>query len=229
MNILYIEDDLVDQMTFQRHLQRIDPSIQVRFVQNVQELEEVHAWDQYEMIFTDFFLGGIEACDFIERVNHPHIFLVSGFSLPQLMDKCSGQFTGILPKPIQLDDLIRSLDWPEWENRVANPSTLPKEQLDSFEQLFNSLKPEVLAEFEQLFEESAKRLIPKIQQAIQKYDFPQIGGWIHQLKSNLRILGKRELYATSEVLEYRCYNQIEIDSLALDLRKWVEELEEIIE
>jgi len=79
MNLLYIEDDLVDQMTFQRHVQRIDPSIQVNFVQNVQELANVNAWDQYEMIFTDFFLGGIEACDFIEQVHHPHIFLTVVF------------------------------------------------------------------------------------------------------------------------------------------------------
>jgi len=145
------------------------------------------------------------------------------------MKKCSAQFIGILPKPIKIDDLIRSLDWPEWKNRVAQPNKLTEEEKASFHQLYNSLKPEVLEEFEQLFEESARRLIPMIQRAIQEYDFPQIGSWIHQLKSNLRILGKCELYACSEVLEYRCYNQIEIDSLAQDLNKWIHKLEKLIE
>ena len=229
MNLLYIEDDLVDQMTFQRHLERIDPSIRVSFVSNVQELANVRSWDQYEMIFTDFFLGGIEACDFIQQVKHPHIFLISGYSLQQLMEKCPELFTGILPKPIKMDDLIRSLDWPEWKQRLANPHVIPQDQAEAFQQLYNSLKPEVLEEFQQLFEESTRRLLPKIQTAIRAYDFPQIGAWIHQLKSNLRILGKSQLFATSEVLEYRCYNQIEIDSLAQDLQKWVEKMGHFIE
>lgn len=228
MNLAYIEDDLVDQMNFQRHLESIDSSITVVFIHNLQELQQDIHWSSFDMVFTDYWLGGIKAETFLQYVDHPDVFLITGYSVAQVMEECSYPFTGILEKPLSYDDMFRLLDWPEWSARLATPEKLHYQEQEAIINLRKSLKPEALSEFQHLFEQSAQQLLPKIRQAILDFQFPLIGAWIHQLKSNLRILGHQTLFAHGEVLEYRCYNQIQVSTLKEDLTAWTNELEKLL-
>ena len=85
MHILYIEDDLVDQMMFKRLCKEVVPKATFTILSSIKELSEEDL-DQYHVIFSDIFLSDGDVNQVLEISKGRDVILLSGETSPSFLD-----------------------------------------------------------------------------------------------------------------------------------------------
>src|ERR1700756_1419928 len=73
IKILYVEDDLVDQKAFQRHIKNGDFNLQYELASSVKDAKELLSHNNYDVVVTDYFLKNKKgAFDYIVKESSGH-------------------------------------------------------------------------------------------------------------------------------------------------------------
>ncbi|HXU27323.1 MAG TPA: response regulator [Bacteroidia bacterium] len=78
IKILYVEDDLVDQKAFQRHVKKGDFNLQYELASSVKEAKELLASNKYDIVVTDYLLKNETGFSIIEMVKGVPVIFITG-------------------------------------------------------------------------------------------------------------------------------------------------------
>lgn len=86
MHILYIEDDLVDQMMFKRLCKGIDMKITYEIAASVEELKSISQGKTFNLIFSDIFLPDGDINHVLGLLKDQEVIIVSGETSPEFLE-----------------------------------------------------------------------------------------------------------------------------------------------
>ena len=105
MRLLYIEDNQLDRLAFQRlanQLSHINYHVAPSLQAGISAIEE----EQFDLVLIDYFLGADTAEDLLKQIDHLPAIILSGIDQPiQLRKEKYQNLLGQLHKPLRLDDL----------------------------------------------------------------------------------------------------------------------------
>lgn len=78
IKILYIEDDVVDQKAFQRHIKNGNFNLQYELASSVRDAKELLAHNEYDVVVTDYFLKNETGFSIIEMVKDVPVIFITG-------------------------------------------------------------------------------------------------------------------------------------------------------
>ncbi|MEM6801617.1 MAG: response regulator [Bacteroidota bacterium] len=194
MHILYIEDDLVDQMMFKRLCKEVAPKASFTILSSIKELSREDL-DQYYIIFSDIFLPDGDVNQILEMTQGREIILLSGETSPTFLESfIEHPYGKVFAKPLTKEVLadalspkdkteqestdIREIDQDRYEAiKLANLLRLSKGDDQDMIELMDialGLIPQRIEELSKGFEEK---------------DWPQVHFSAHAAKSVSRLVG----------------------------------------
>src|SRR5437016_1037756 len=78
IKVLYVEDDLVDQMSFKRFVEKSQPNIKCEMVSNVEAAKSKLASNNYDVVITDYLLNNETGFAIIDSVKNTPVIFITG-------------------------------------------------------------------------------------------------------------------------------------------------------
>ncbi|HKC69232.1 MAG TPA: ATP-binding protein, partial [Bacteroidia bacterium] len=78
IKILYVEDDLVDQKAFQRHIKNGDFNLQYELASSVKDAKELLSHNNYDVVVTDYLLKNETGFSIIDIVKNVPVIFITG-------------------------------------------------------------------------------------------------------------------------------------------------------
>lgn len=118
MHILYIEDDLVDQMMFKRLCKEVVPEATFTILSSIKELSGEDL-SPYHVIFSDIFLSDGDVNQVLEICKGKEVILLSGETSPSFLDSfIEHEYGKVFDKPLS-KDVLRGVLLPKEEKEKA--------------------------------------------------------------------------------------------------------------
>lgn len=206
MEILYIEDDLIDQLIFKRILKQ-KKEINGKVANSLQEatqLVETHAFD---IVLSDYYLAPDTIEDTLLKFSSLPIFLISGADHPQKIEQLYEKgLQGHFQKPFTLGYLQQIIDKKQLKcskkasNKIADftlPITFNFEFLDKI----SAKSPGVKKEFIQIFVNMGATDALELANAFHTQNWQMVRHFTHKFKSNFNMMGFKQLYLKAGELE----------------------------
>ena len=234
MDILYIEDDLIDQIAFIRVLKN-DKTIDCHVASDLTEAEQLIQNFKFDLILSDYYLAGDTIEDVMSKFkNHP-IFLLSGTENMQMIQALyKNGLKGHYQKPFSKNDLLYLLS--EKTTKVVPKKTRKVADFNQpiqfdFTFVKNIIKDsqDLKKELIQIFINLGTTEIARLRQNIKAPNRKIIGQSTHKLKSNLRMMGLSQLLIKAQEIETMCNEEIEeVCLLNQEVQNFVERLEKAV-
>lgn len=233
MEILYIEDDLVDQIAFKRVL-RHHKSIDCRMANDIKEAEHLIQHFTFDIILSDYYLAGDTIEDVMSKFKDLPIFLLSGNeSIKAIEELYENGLKGHFHKPFSKKDLSTILNQEKTNIQSHHQHTMADFSqaiafdftfLDSIAKRSPSLKKDLI----QIFIDLGISEGFLLQQFLEQSNFEMIGRTLHKLKSNLRMMGLKQLLLKANQLEIACADAKNIDDIQQELPPFLHRLEQAV-
>lgn len=235
MEILYIEDDLVDQIAFKRML-RHHKSIDCRMASDLKEAETLLQNFTFDIILSDYYLAGDTIEDVLSKFKDLPIFLLSGNeSIKAIEALYENGLKGHFHKPFSKKDLSIILNQEKTniqshhhhQHAIADFNqaiVFDFTFLDSLAKRSPSLKKDLIQIFIDLG--TSEGLL--LQQFLEEANWEMIGRTLHKLKSNLRMMGLKQLLVKANQLEIVCIDAKNMDDVKQDLPPFLNRLEQAV-
>lgn len=207
MEILYIEDDHIDQLILKRILRRKE-GINYQIANNLQEAKQLVKAHTFDVILSDYHLAADTIEDILEVFIDLPIFLISGSDhhqkIQQLYDR---GLKGHFQKPFIVEYLQQIID----KERVEYPKKAAKKMADfrlpitfDFEYLdkMSAKSPAVKYEFIQIFVDMGAKDSLQLVNAFHIQNWQLVQHFTHKFKSNFNMMGLKQLYLKAEELEF---------------------------
>lgn len=209
MRVLYFEDDLIDQKSFKRLMQKNYPDVDLHIVSNEEEFDLVLKKMNFDLILADQFIDSIHVFNYLKELKHQKIVLVSGLNnIFKANNDIEINLTGFLTKPIEAKDIEQYI--------TPEPSTiesLADGDQDFITELKASIKTEISKEITLYNEEDSNEAK---------------ANWIHKTKSKIALLEEHELHNEATDLEKKLRNNINCDDeLSTYLKAYKEVLKQL--
>lgn len=219
LKVLYVEDDLIDQMLFKRLVRRMD-NIECEIVSSLEEALDIG--HQFDILITDYHLNGDTAFDVLEAFPNTSILVVSGFDDKKQLNKLEELGAiGHIPKPISKTDLenalllepISSSDQNEYLDEKDDTISISDEIQFDYRYLNKITRnsERVRQEMLQIFVNFIPSELTQLQTYFQNENWKQVGLSMHKIKSNMRLLGLHNLLAISTKIESKARYQTDIN------------------
>ncbi len=205
MKILYFEDDLIDQKSVKRLIQKNYPQVELYLASNEEEFELIVEKMDFDLILADQFIDSIHVFNYIKRLYNQKIVLISGMdSIFKEKNDIEIDLIGFLTKPIKAEDL---------EKYIIKKSTienLADGDEDFMTELKASIKSEISKEIALYNEEDSNEAK---------------ANWVHKTKSKITLLEVHELHTKAIELEKKLRNNINCDD---DLKTYLKAYCEVL-
>lgn len=235
MEILYIEDDLIDQIALRRMF-RHDKTIDCQIASDIPEAEKLMNNFEFDLILSDYHLAGDTIEDVMSKFKEFPIFLLSGTDNEhQIQALYRNGLKGHFQKPFSKKDLLHLLHNKPTEivvKKIAKDADFSQPIKFDFTFLKPMIthSPNLRNEFIQIFITLGNTEVARLRQSLKISDWYIIGQSTHKLKSNLRMMGLKQLLRKAGEIEMLCLEQVEENSfLKKDLSKFIERLEKAIQ
>lgn len=235
MEILYIEDDLIDQIALRRMF-RHDKTIDCQIASDIPEAEKLIKNFKFDLILSDYHLAGDTIEDVMSRFKEFPVFLLSGTDNEHKIQALyENGLKGHFQKPFSKKDLLHLLHNKPTEIVVKKSEkdadfSLPIKFDFTFLEAAIKKSPDLRNEFIQIFINLGDTEVTRLRQSLKISDWYIIGQSTHKLKSNLRMMGLKQLLRKAGEIEMLCLEQIEEKKKLLkDLSKFIERLEKAIQ
>ena len=181
MQVLYIEDDLIDQMTLQRLAAKRD--IKITIANSVSKAKEIIQHESFDLIITDFYLGDGTAEDILPLFKQQTIVVITESDIDVWHHESNTLFK--TSKPLQdnifdVGSLDILLDLTYFHALTDNDIQFQMELLDTAIT-------------------SIPHSIQQLQTAMQHKNFEQMKFEAHKMKSGLRVIGMKVLDTIEEI------------------------------
>lgn len=124
MHILYIEDDLVDQMMFKRLCKEIEVDVSYQITNSIEELKELASGESFDLIFSDIFLPDGDINNVLELLKGQEVIIVSGETSPEFLKTfINHEYSTVYNKPMTRENILEAL-----EKKVPCNTSTPKEK-----------------------------------------------------------------------------------------------------
>ncbi len=222
MHILYIEDDIVDQITFRRLLKKY-PQHQFNICSNLEEGLHALSNTTFDLVVSDFYLGSATIFEVVDAIPNYPIFVVSSLSQEEIQDQIKDlTVEGSYSKPID----ITFLQLLEQFYHRATKKTIPKSSLkslqvesssevnqlvnyDYLDQLSNG-SSKIKLELLEIFVDVVSTENTNIQLHLKDANFDGLAYSFHRMKSNLRMLGMTAQLQLANELEQNARDELSI-------------------
>lgn len=109
-HILYIEDDIVDRMCFERIFADRSHDFVIKMIESIADLKQEEALETYDLIITDMFLGDGGAKEVLEWLEDRKVILLSGETDPEYITRMlPDQLLATITKPVTFESLSKVL------------------------------------------------------------------------------------------------------------------------
>ncbi|MFV0237626.1 MAG: response regulator [Flavobacteriales bacterium] len=208
MKILYFEDNLIDQKSLERLLNKNYPNTKLYIASNAVEFNHILKKIDFDLILADQFIDSIHVFNYLKDLNNQKIVLVSGIdNIFEKESEIQVNLTGFLSKPIKASDL---------EKYIEKQSAL-EDLADGDKSFIMELKESIKAEIER-----------EIIQYNEGDSNEVKANWIHKTKSKIALLEIHELHNKATKLEQDLRNDINCDNeLKIYLKAYQKVLKEL--
>ncbi len=206
MEILYIEDDLIDQLILKRILKQ-KRDINCKIANNLQEAEQLVQTHVFDIIISDYYLSPDTIEDTLLKFSNLPIFLISGTDHPQKIEQLYKKgLKGHFQKPFTLGCLQQIIDKRQIKcsekasEKIADfrlPITFNFDYLDKLA----AKSPEVKKEFIQIFVNMGAKDFLELTNAFHTQNWQMVRHFTHKFKSNFNMMGFKQLYLKAGELE----------------------------
>lgn len=232
MRVLYIEDDIVDQIAFKR-LSRKFKEMDVQVVSSLKEAMKLMSDENFNLVLSDYFLAGETVLDVIENIKELPVFLVSGLEdLNQIKGLYDKGIQGHFLKPLTEDDLSqlmgKNCNGATKTEEVFSVEETLKQDLTCLEKLSQN-SVQIKIELMEIFLAVAKKEKDSVQLNLELRNWKEIGLSVHKLKSNLRMMGYQPLLEKANEIETNCLYLKGLDSMFREIPTFVSNLEKGME
>ncbi len=184
-NVLYIEDDIVDQMAFKRMMKEHSKECACTIVSSISEFKKLPDLHIFDVIITDYYLGDGGAEDVMKAFPNRKIIVVSGSINERLGNT---DYLRYISKPIDYALLIQGYQW-VMQNNVGNKNSKYQYlDLTYLNQLGHG-DNEFMKEMLQIAKEELIQNLADLNKSWQIDDYSGIRFHSHRFKSRSRILG----------------------------------------
>ena len=194
-HILYIEDDIVDRMCFERIFEDRSSNYTIKIIDSIAELRREEALDVYDVIITDLFLGDGGAKDVMEMLNNRKVVLLSGETDPDYLERMlPDQLLATISKPVTFEELKKALpaffgetSIPSQSNEknMATPTMIKMDNLERMSKGNTAYMAELL--------DLALELLPErmnaLNESVGSHNWAQYHQAAHALKSIAKMVG----------------------------------------
>lgn len=187
MTILYIEDDLVDQMTMKRLFRQL-PEHQLFIDTSIENFKSTFD-KKVDVIISDYYLPDGEAEEVLAFADDIPVILLSNSSHLENKD-----FFKILSKPLTIEILKRVL---KELNKATEGEELDLAYLKEVAAGNEAFEREML----EIYIEEMPQELQALQEALNNQDWNTCNKWIHKMQTKLRIGGFKPLLEKALSLE----------------------------
>lgn len=234
MNILYIEDDLVDQLSFKRAVRKKE-NIQYSIAGCLKDALKLLEENQFDVVLSDYYLASETVEDVLANIKDLPVFLVSGLEdVKQIKALYPLGLLGHFLKPFSADDLNTLLNGGEKNGQSvtkhleADFSQPPKFDFAHLEEIANN-DPSLKKEFIQIFLLVSEKEIENLSDSLERKQWEEIGRSAHKLKSNFRITGLHQLLLRAEEIEASCLYENGKDCSNTAILSFIQRLKQAVE
>ncbi len=205
MKILYFEDDLIDQKSLKRLINRNYPEVELQIVSDEEEFNSALERVNFDLILADQFIDSVHVFNYLKDLVDQKIVLVSGMeSVFNKDNEIEVNLAGYLTKPVKAEDLKKYIIKRSIIENLANGDE------EFIIELKESIKTEIQKEIPLYNEEASNEAK---------------ANWIHKTKSKIAILEAYELHNKATELEQNLRNDINCDD---ELRTYLEAYKEVL-
>ena len=171
MKVLYIEDDIIDQMAVRRLADKC--SCELLFVNSIKEANDILQAEKFDLIISDFNLGDGTAEDVLKLVTNQKIILITDKPLDSF--NANGNLLYSTTKPInesifKITNKSQPLDLTYFNSLTEGDINFQVELLDTALQILPSA-------------------LEKVNEAFESLNFEHIKFEAHKMKSGARVIG----------------------------------------
>lgn len=171
MKVLYIEDDIIDQMAVRRLADKC--SCELLFVNSIKEANDILQAEKFDLIISDFNLGDGTAEDVLKLVTNQKIILITDKPLDSF--NANGNLLYSTTKPInesifKITNKSQPLDLTYFNSLTEGDINFQVELLDTALQILPSA-------------------LEKVNEAFESLNFAQLKFEAHKMKSGARVIG----------------------------------------
>ncbi len=184
-NVLYIEDDIVDQMAFRRMMKEHSKEFTCTIVSSITEFKKLPDINVFDVIITDYYLGDGGAEDVMNAFPNRKLIVVSGSINERLGNT---EYLRYISKPIDYSLLIQAYQWVMQNNGGNKNGKFQYLDLTYLNQLGHG-DNEFMKEMLQIAKEELIQNLADLNNSWQTDDYGGIKFHSHRFKSRSRILG----------------------------------------
>ncbi|MCB0620142.1 MAG: response regulator [Saprospiraceae bacterium] len=230
MHLLYIDDDEVDLLVFQRLAGKMN-QFTYDLAENFSQALALMKTHSYDLVLSDFFLGeGRQATDLLPHLGQTPLVIVSGQAEVAPLDQAVEQgVKGYYFKPLSIESLAILLTTPEraaraglktdWKELDFDFSYLDELEVDQ------AFRLQVLG----LFREMTPLALEKTRELLPDNQWEAIQAIVHRSKSNLRYLGLHALLDLADEIEDDCGRPYRHHLLPGKVAHWLTGMERALE
>jgi len=205
-NILYIEDDTIDQMAFRRIMSKVD-DMTYTITNYVKEASKLIHDNLYELIITDYHLSDGTAHDVISIAGNVPVLVVTGTLRPH--ERESFELAGAvayISKPLHKKDFLEII------YMILEKVDTQTYQFDlTYLKELSQGEPEFEQEMINLFIQEVPENLNSLKNALNKEDYKEAEYWIHKLKSKLRLMGMHQMRIWADYIEHNFKHKNKLD------------------
>ncbi len=205
-NILYIEDDTIDQMAFKRIMKQVK-DVSYHIENNVNDLPILLSEHTYDLIITDYHLSDGSAHDVIACAKGIPVLVVTGTLRAQDRDHLDNAGAiAYISKPLHKKDFLAII------HMILEEVDLQSFQFDlTYLKELSQGEPVFEEEMLQLFIQEAPENLAALKHALKQENYKEAEYWVHKLKSKLRLMGMHKLRAWADEIEHNFKHKKELD------------------
>lgn len=213
MNLLYIEDDALDQAIFKRLISSF-PHINTEYAASFDYAIDLLKQKTFDLIISDYQIGAQTALNFLSASDLPPVILLSGAPLNQWNAKnLPSSVIRCHEKPLAVELLEEIL---EYRLSYHSHSDLPISKEKILEIHFDMKyllqvsegSTEVQLEFLELFITTTRQELDQIKNNFEQEDWKALKFHLHKIRSNLHLVGLHQLVSLTRELENNCLSPI---------------------
>ncbi len=226
--VLFIEDDLVDQMAAMRVLKKAKLNLQVHNVNNIAEGLLRLQTQSFDLIISDYHLADGTAVDLAQYIQHIPLILITGLRVEDLVQQAKSIGAAKFIRKDQtlnyleaLPNIIRGILPLDTATNLAStqqigatdlPQEGPKISLDKLTKLFDH-NQDAIGEIIIAFLAQDPVDMQELQAALEAKDLEQIRKIAHKVKSRYQMFGLKPQAVTASSIE---------EQIALEQYSWVD-------
>lgn len=206
MEILYIEDDLIDQLILKRILKQ-KKDIHCKVANNLQDAEHLVQNHAFDLILSDYYLVPDTIEDILLKFPNLPIFLISGVDHPQNIEQLYKKgLKGHFQKPFtptHLQQLLKKQQLKRHQQKSKEMADFTLPITFNFEYLnkMAAKSPNVKREFIQIFVDMGSKDALELKSAFHTQNWKLVRHFTHKFKSNFNMMGFKQLYLKANELE----------------------------